>query len=205
MNKERIDASKIRYRDAYDDYDDSEYNTRKKSLSTIILNILLIIAVFIIGYVAAYNPVFEDTIKEIKNNYITMQLMSISITTALIVILSLLPLKKENKVKVLIILTIINIIVIACLLVVKLKLDKTYTQNTFEKIYIVNDIQSLSVKAMEAQDAKKLYVDEQMTLYSFFNLKVLTFFALQLCVFGINAYRILKKKNEIEKAGEKNG
>ena len=187
--------TKIRYRDSYDDYDDSEQGIQKPSKLVTIINILAVVIVLIIVYVIAHKPNFEDTIKVIKDRFINMQLVTIAITTVLIVGLSLLPLKKEKKMKPLLVLTIITIIVIICVIMMKMKLDKTYNYECFKNLYYERNIEGLYSLPIGASDLKELYINEQLKLYSFFNLKVIGCFILHIFVFVINAYKILKKSD----------
>lgn len=171
----------------------------------------VIIIGLVLIYFLGYKPSYIDPIENIKKAYIIFQIISIIVFFCWRLVIEHKNKRKEDVLKKLKILLIVQCVVLLILGVTLLIFDNIYNNNQiFEKFYEniseeeKNKINFASIFGIqETIDSKKAYIDENMKAYSFFQIKALLMVAIYSgCILWnvVRMYRItvmIQKHKEI--------
>ena len=101
----------------------------------------------VITYLTTYKSTIIDPIGDIKKLYINTHLIIIAIFLAITFMVNLTSKKESILMKRLILIAIVTIITMFAFLIIKLNLDTTYNESTFEQFYIEkNTIEEINKK-----------------------------------------------------------
>ena len=193
----------------------------KKSYATsLIVNVLIIVGIVIlilIFFVFFYKPNAIDYLGEIKNTFTYGMITILGIITILMIIFHVILKDKKMLSHLLKILLFFNIICLIVFFYIDAILDKTYNnEESFGNIYetkIENktDIEyidlwkTFSEQEVKTKTEKEVFIEENMTQYRYFKIRVYLILILYVILMMANTYRIskidkgIKARESIEK------
>ena len=179
----------------------NKYIVNRRINIFILLSIILIILVFLVFF---YKPNSIDFLLELKNTFTNGILIILGILVSAIIISNVLIKEKKilsNLLKIILLFNIIFIIVFIC---VEANLNKTYNnKEKFGEIYdtkienksnkeYVDIWKSLLSMDMKTKTEREIFIDENMSQYTYFRIRVYLIFVLYVITMMANTYIISK-------------
>ena len=178
-----------------------------------LISAFLIILIAVAVYLFAYQITFYDPITEMKETFLTFQLVSIIVTVVLAGLITILSKRKETIIKGLKLVGIISLLIMFIHLGLKIYLDNVYNEETFGEFYETyesgNDINSKKVtvglSGIKYLDDKETYIENSVSAYTNFKIKTILYMAIyfiMICVLFYLAHRLAnmeEKKEELYK------
>ena len=191
------------------DYKKQEKKEQKKksNRASLIMNILIIIIivfVVLIFLVFFYKPNIIDYLEEIKLTFIYGMMIILAIITILIILFNILLKDKKMLSHLLKILLFFNIICLIMFFYIEAILDRTYNnEENFGNVYdskIENktDAEYIDLwktfleQEVQTKTEKEIFIEENMTQFQYFKIKVYLIFILYVVIMMANTYRISK-------------
>ena len=191
------------------DYKKQEKKEQKKksNRASLIMNILIIIIivfVVLIFLVFFYKPNIIDYLEEIKLTFIYGMMIILAIITILIILFNILLKDKKMLSHLLKILLFFNIICLIMFFYIEAILDRTYNnEENFGNVYdskIENktDAEYIDLwktfleQEVQTKTEKEIFIEENMTQFQYFKIKVYLIFILYVITMMANTYRISK-------------
>ena len=191
------------------DYKKQEKKEQKKKSNkvSLIMNILIIIIivfVVLIFLVFFYKPNIIDYLEEIKLTFIYGMMIILAIITILIILFNILLKDKKMLSHLLKILLFFNIICLIMFFYIEAILDRTYNnEENFGNVYdskIENktDAEYIDLwktfleQEVQTKTEKEIFIEENMTQFQYFKIKVYLIFILYVITMMANTYRISK-------------
>lgn len=183
-----------------------------------LIAILIILLTVAAVYLFAYQVSFEDPIATIKNNFLTVQLISIGISLVATGLVTFLAKSKETLIRNLRIVAIVSILIIVVFLGIKLYINSQYNEDTFGEFYEkyeqpnsneknLNKI-SFGLSGIKVSSLKEAYIDESVDAYTNFSVKTMFYMIIHILVVIVIFYlsyrlsSIERKKEKISKDDE---
>lgn len=178
-----------------------------------LISAFLIILIAVAVYLFAYQITFYDPIAEMKETFLTFQLVSIIVTVVLAGLITILSKKKETIIKGLKLVGIISLLIMFIHLGLKIYLDNVYNEETFGEFYETyesgNDTNSKKVtvglSGIKYLNDKETYIENSMSAYTNFKIKTILYMAIyfiMICILFYLAHRLAnmeEKKEELYK------
>ena len=178
-----------------------------------LISAFLIILIAVAVYLFAYQITFYDPIAEMKETFLTFQLVSIIVTVVLAGLITILSKRKETIIKGLKLVGIISLLIMFIHLGLKIYLDNVYNEETFGEFYETyesgNDTNSKKVtvglSGIKYLDDKETYIENSVSAYTNFKIKTILYMSIELimiCVLFYLAHRLAnmeEKKEELYK------
>ena len=180
----------------------------KKSYTTgliinvsIIVGIVLLILIFLVFF---YKPNVIDYLGEIKNTFTYGMIIILGIITILIIAFNILLKDKKMLSHLLKILLFFNIICLIVFFYIDAILDKTYNnEESFANIYetkienktdteYIDLWKTFSEQEVQTKTEKQVFIEENMTQYRYFKIRVYLILILYVITMMLNTYRISK-------------
>ncbi len=191
------------------DYKKQEKKEQKKksNRASLIMNILIIIIivfVVLIFLVFFYKPNIIDYLEEIKLTFIYGMMIILAIITILITLFNILLKDKKMLNQLLKILLFFNIICLIIFFYIEAILDRTYNnEENFGNVYdskIENktDAEYIDLwktfleQEVKTKTEKEIFIEENMTQFQYFKIKVYLIFILYVITMMANTYKISK-------------
>ena len=193
----------------------------KKSYATsLIVNVLIIVGIVIlilIFFVFFYKPNAIDYLGEIKNTFTYGMITILGIITILMIIFHVILKDKKMLSHLLKILLFFNIICLIVFFYIDAILDKTYNnEESFGNIYktkienktdteYIDLWKTFSEQEVKTKTEKEVFIEENMTQYRYFKIRVYLILILYVILMMANTYRIskidkgIKARESIEK------
>ena len=193
----------------------------KKSYATsLIVNVLIIVGIVIlilIFFVFFYKPNAIDYLGEIKNTFTYGMITILGIITILMIIFHVILKDKKMLSHLLKILLFFNIICLIVFFYIDTILDKTYNnEESFGNIYetkienktdteYIDLWKTFSEQEVKTKTEKEVFIEENMTQYRYFKIRVYLILILYVILMMANTYRIskidkgIKARESIEK------
>lgn len=187
------------------------YDMTFVKISIIISLLVLIIAAC--ALVFGYKLPFEDPIGELKNNFLTAQLITLIASIGLVILaVYFTKSSKEHLIRYLRIIALLSFISIIVFFGVKINLDNEYNETTFASFYDEDESEdtysqtlSFGLSGLKISTPKQVYVDQNMDAYTYFTIKNILYMVLQLVItilifyFSIRLTNIENKKDKLSK------
>ena len=180
----------------------------KKSYATsLIVNVLIIVGIVIlilIFFVFFYKPNAIDYLGEIKNTFTYGMITILGIITILMIIFHVILKDKKMLSHLLKILLFFNIICLIVFFYIDAILDKTYNnEESFGNIYetkienktdteYIDLWKTFSEQEVKTKTEKEVFIEENMTQYRYFKIRVYLILILYVILMMANTYRISK-------------
>ena len=178
-----------------------------------LISAFLIILIAVAVYLFAYQITFYDPIAEMKETFLTFQLISIIVTVVLAGLITILSKKKETIIKGLKLVGIISLLIMFIHLGLKIYLDNVYNEETFGEFYETyesgNDTNSKKVtvglSGIKYLNDKETYIEKSMGAYRKFKVRTILYMAIyfiMICILFYLAHRLAnmeEKKEELYK------
>lgn len=178
----------------------------------LIATFLILLVIFAV-YLFAYPVTFEDQIAELKQTFLTGQLISIIISLVAVGIVTFFTRSsKENLIKNLRVVAILSILMIIMFFGIKLYIDSQYNENTFGEFYekYENDNSnskklntvSIGLSGIKISSFKNSYIEKNVESYTNFSIKTMLYMIIHIIVVIIIfylSYRLAENKRKKEK------
>ncbi len=190
------------------------YTTSLMINVSIIVGIVLLILIFLVFF---YKPNVIDYLGEIKNTFTYGMIIILGIITILIIAFNILLKDKKMLSHLLKILLFFNIICLIAFFYIDAILDKTYNnEESFGNIYetkienktdteYIDLWKTFSEQEVKTKTEKEVFIEENMTQYRYFKIRVYLILILYVILMMANTYRIskidkgIKARESIEK------
>lgn len=182
-----------------------EKNNRRINIFMAILFALL----FFIFVIFFYKPKYIDFLEDIKNTFTIGMIIILGIIIISIILAAIFIKEKRTLNNLLKLLLFCNIILLVIFFYTEYVLDKTYNnEESFGKIYdtelqektdeeYVDVLQTLLKQEVHTKTEKEVFVNENMTQFVYFKIRVYLIFILYVITIMANSYLILKLEKEI--------
>lgn len=182
-----------------------EKNNRRINIFMTIL-VALIFFVFIIFF---YKPKYIDFLEEIKNTFTIGMILILGIIVISIILAVIFIKEKRSLNNLLKLLLCCNIILLVIFFYTEYVLDRTYNnEEVFGEFYdtmlqektdeeYVDVLQTLLKQEIHMKTAREVFINENMTQFVYFKIKVYLIFILYVITIMANSYLILKLEKEI--------
>ena len=174
-----------------------------------LISYLIIILIAIVAFLYGTNSAFNDPIADIKNNFLTGQLICIGITILVAILVSCLTRSsKENLITYLRIITIASIVISIIFVFIKINFNSKYNENTFEQYYNQyekqNDLKeeranlNINISGLGIVDSKTAYIEQNKNSYTNFTIKSSLYIVLQILI-GLIIFYLSHRLSSMEK------
>ena len=179
----------------------NKYIVNRRINLLILLSIILIILVFLVFF---YKPNSIDFLLELKNTFTNGIIIILGILVSAIIISNVLIKEKKILSNLLKIILLFNIMFIVIFIGVEANLNKTYNnEEKFEEIYdtkienkndkeYIDMWKSLLSMDMKTKTEREIFIDENMSQYTYFRIRVYLVFVLYVITMMANTYMISK-------------
>ncbi len=171
---------------------------------------LIIILIFLVFLIFFYKPNSIDILEELKKTFTNLEILMLAIIVSSIVIINLVVKDKRNLSNLLKIVLAFNIVVLIVSFFIEFNLNKTYnSKEEFERLYdtkienksdkkYVDIWQSLINMNLKTKTEKEVFIDENMTQFTYFRIRIYLIFILYVITLMINTYEISKIDKSIK-------
>ena len=179
----------------------NKYIVNRRINLLILLSIILIILVFLVFF---YKPNSIDFLLELKNTFTNGIIIILGILVSAIIISNVLIKEKKILSNLLKIILLFNIMFIVIFIGVEANLNKTYNnEEKFGEIYdtkienkndkeYIDMWKSLLSMDMKTKTEREIFIDENMSQYTYFRIRVYLVFLLYVITMMANTYMISK-------------
>ena len=179
----------------------NKYIVNRRINLLILLSIILIILVFLVFF---YKPNSIDFLLELKNTFTNGIIIILEILVSAIIISNVLIKEKKILSNLLKIILLFNIMFIVIFIGVEANLNKTYNnEEKFGEIYdtkienkndkeYIDMWKSLLSMDMKTKTEREIFIDENMSQYTYFRIRVYLVFVLYVITMMANTYMISK-------------
>lgn len=179
----------------------NKYIVNRRINLLILLSIILIILVFLVFF---YKPNSIDFLLELKNTFTNGIIIILGILVSAIIISNVLIKEKKILSNLLKIILLFNIMFIVIFIGVEANLNKTYNnEEKFGEIYdtkienksdkeYIDMWKSLLSMDMKTKTEREIFIDENMSQYTYFRIRVYLVFVLYVITMMANTYMISK-------------
>lgn len=179
----------------------NKYIVNRRINLLILLSIILIILVFLVFF---YKPNSIDFLLELKNTFTNGIIIILGILVSAIIISNVLIKEKKILSNLLKIILLFNIMFIVIFIGVEANLNKTYNnEEKFGEIYdtkienksdkeYIDMWKSLLSMNMQTKTEREIFIDENMSQYTYFRIRVYLVFVLYVITMMANTYMISK-------------
>ena len=179
----------------------NKYIVNRRINLLILLSIILIILVFLVFF---YKPNSIDFLLELKNTFTNGIIIILGILVSAIIISNVLIKEKKILSNLLKIILLFNIMFIVIFIGVEANLNKTYNnEEKFGEIYdtkienkndkeYIDMWKSLLSMDMKTKTEREIFIDENMSQYTYFRIRVYLIFVLYVITMMANTYIISK-------------
>ena len=179
----------------------NKYIVNRRINLLILLSIILIILVFLVFF---YKPNSIDFLLELKNTFTNGIIIILGILVSAIIISNVLIKEKKILSNLLKIILLFNIMFIVIFIGVEANLNKTYNnEEKFGEIYdtkienkndkeYIDMWKSLLSMDMQTKTEREIFIDENMSQYTYFRIRVYLVFVLYVITMMANTYMISK-------------
>ena len=185
----------------------NKYIVNRRINLLILLSIILIILVFLVFF---YKPNSIDFLLELKNTFTNGIIIILGILVSAIIISNVLIKEKKILSNLLKIILLFNIMFIAIFIGVEANLNKTYNnEEKFGEIYdtkienkndkeYIDMWKSLLSMDMKTKTEREIFIDENMSQYTYFRIRVYLVFVLYVITMMATTYMISKIDKSIK-------
>lgn len=185
----------------------NKYIVNRRINLLILLSIILIILVFLVFF---YKPNSIDFLLELKNTFTNGIIIILGILVSAIIISNVLIKEKKILSNLLKIILLFNIMFIVIFIGVEANLNKTYNnEEKFGEIYdtkienksdkeYIDMWKSLLSMDMQTKTEREIFIDENMSQYTYFRIRVYLVFVLYVITMMANTYMISKIDKSIK-------
>ena len=171
---------------------------------------LIIILIFLVFLIFFYKPNSIDILEELKKTFTNLEILMLAIIVSSIVIINLVVKDKRNLSNLLKIVLAFNIVVLIVSFFIEFNLNKTYnSKEEFERLYdtkienksdkkYVDIWQSLINMNLKTKTEKEVFIDENITQFTYFRIRIYLIFILYVITLMINTYEISKIDKSIK-------
>lgn len=171
---------------------------------------LIIILIFLVFLIFFYKPNSIDILEELKKTFTNLEILMLAIIIGSIIIINLVVKDKRNLSNLLKIVLAFNIVVLIVSFFIEFNLNKTYnSKEEFERLYdtkienksdkkYVDIWQSLINMNLKTKTEKEVFIDENMTQFTYFRIRIYLIFILYVITLMINTYEISKIDKSIK-------
>lgn len=171
---------------------------------------LIIILIFLVFLIFFYKANSIDILEELKKTFTNLEILMLAIIVSSIVIINLVVKDKRNLSNLLKIVLAFNIVVLIVSFFIEFNLNKTYnSKEEFERLYdtkienksdkkYVDIWQSLINMNLKTKTEKEVFIDENMTQFTYFRIRIYLIFILYVITLMINTYEISKIDKSIK-------
>ncbi len=174
-----------------------------------LISAFLIILIAVAVYLFAYQITFYDPIAEIKETFLTFQLISIIATVILAGLITILSKQKETLIKGLRLVGIISLLIVCIHLGLKINLDSQYNEETFGEFYETYEEQgntsskrvTIGLSGIKYLDNKEAYIEESVNAYTNFKIKTILYiviYFIAICMIFYLAHRLANREEKKE-------
>ena len=171
---------------------------------------LIIILIFLAFLIFVYKPNSVDILEDLKSTFTNVTIIILGIIVSLIIIVNLLVKDKKNLSNLLKIILLFNIVALAVVFYIEIDLNNTYNneekfgelydtkiENKSDKEYV--DIwQSLINMNLKTKTEKEVFIDENMSQFRYFRIRIYLILILYVITMMINTYIISKIDKSIK-------
>ncbi len=189
-------------------YEKANKKTAENRITLVIA--LIIILIFLVFLIFFYKPNSIDILEELKKTFTNLEILMLAIIVSSIVIINLVVKDKRNLSNLLKIVLAFNIVVLIVSFFIEFNLNKTYnSKEEFERLYdtkienksdkkYVDIWQSLINMNLKTKTEKEVFIDENMTQFTYFRIRIYLIFILYVITLMINTYEISKIDKSIK-------
>ena len=201
----RENESKVKQQKKY------EKANKKTAENRIILVIALIfVLIFLVFLIFFYKPNSIDILEELKKTFTNLEILMLAIIVSSIIIINLVVKDKRNLSNLLKIVLAFNIVVLIVSFFIEFNLNKTYnSEEEFGRLYdtkienksdkkYVDIWQSLINMNLKTKTEKEVFIDENMTQFTYFRIRIYLIFILYVITLMINTHEISKIDKSIK-------
>lgn len=188
-----------------------EKANKKTAENRIILVIALIfVLIFLVFLIFFYKPNSIDILEELKKTFTNLEILMLAIIVSSIIIINLVVKDKRNLSNLLKIVLAFNIVVLIVSFFIEFNLNKTYnSEEEFGRLYdtkienksdkkYVDIWQSLINMNLKTKTEKEVFIDENMTQFTYFRIRIYLIFILYVITLMINTHEISKIDKSIK-------
>lgn len=189
-------------------YEKANKKTAENRITLVIA--LIIILIFLVFLIFFYKPNSIDILEELKKTFTNLEILMLAIIIGSIIIINLVVKDKRNLSNLLKIVLAFNIVVLIVSFFIEFNLNKTYnSKEEFERLYdtkienksdkkYVDIWQSLINMNLKTKTEKEVFIDENMTQFTYFRIRIYLIFILYVITLMINTYEISKIDKSIK-------
>lgn len=189
-------------------YEKANKKTAENRITLVIA--LIIILIFLVFPIFFYKPNSIDILEELKKTFTNLEILMLAIIVGSIIIINLVVKDKRNLSNLLKIVLAFNIVVLIVSFFIEFNLNKTYnSEEEFERLYdtkienksdkkYVDIWQSLINMNLKTKTEKEVFIDENMTQFTYFRIRIYLIFILYVITLMINTYEISKIDKSIK-------
>lgn len=189
-------------------YEKANKKTAENRITLVIA--LIIILIFLVFLIFFYKPNSIDILEELKKTFTNLEILMLAIIVSSIVIINLVVKDKRNLSNLLKIVLAFNIVVLIVSFFIEFNLNKTYnSKEEFERLYdtkienksdkkYVDIWQSFINMNLKTKTEKEVFIDENMTQFTYFRIRIYLIFILYVITLMINTYEISKIDKSIK-------
>ena len=171
---------------------------------------LILILIFLVFLIFFYKPNSIDILEELKKTFTNLEILMLAIIVGSIIIINLVVKDKRNLSNLLKIVLAFNIVVLIVSFFIEFNLNKTYnSEEEFGRLYdtkienksdkkYVDIWQSLINMNLKTKTEKEVFIDENMTQFTYFRIRIYLIFILYVITLMINTYEISKIDKSIK-------
>ncbi len=171
---------------------------------------LIFILIFLVFLIFFYKPNSIDILEELKKTFTNLEILMLAIIVSSIIIINLVVKEKRNLSNLLKIVLAFNIVVLIVSFFIEFNLNKTYnSEEEFGRLYdtkienksdkkYVDIWQSLINMNLKTKTEKEVFIDENMTQFTYFRIRIYLIFILYVITLMINTYEISKIDKSIK-------
>lgn len=209
--KENI-SSRIKYKEKKEKeerkYEKVNKKTVENRLSLVIC--LILVLIFLVFLVFFYKPNSIDVLEDIKHTFTSVEIIILGIIISSIIIINLLVKDKKNLSSLLKIVLLFNIVILIVSFYIEINLNNTYNnEEIFSEFYdtkienkgdgkYIDIWQSLISMDLKTKTEKEVFIDENMSQFVYFRIRIYLIFVLYVIIMMINTYLISKIDKSIK-------
>lgn len=171
---------------------------------------LIFILIFLVFLIFFYKPNSIDILEELKKTFTNLEILMLAIIVSSIIIINLVVKDKRNLSNLLKIVLAFNIVVLIVSFFIEFNLNKTYnSEEEFGRLYdtkienksdkkYVDIWQSLINMNLKTKTEKEVFIDENMTQFTYFRIRIYLIFILYVITLMINTHEISKIDKSIK-------
>ena len=189
-------------------YEKANKKTAENRITLVIA--LIFILIFLVFLIFFYKPNSIDILEELKKTFTNLEILMLAIIVGSIIIINLVVKDKRNLSNLLKIVLAFNIVVLIVSFFIEFNLNKTYnSEEEFGRLYdtkienksdkkYVDIWQSLINMNLKTKTEKEVFIDENMTQFTYFRIRIYLIFILYVITLMINTYEISKIDKSIK-------